>query len=86
MYAVSYRKSAQKDIKKLPTTIRKRVIHKITLLAKNPRPDGSVKLRGYDELHRIRIGVYRVVYEIHDDKLIIIIVSAEHRKDIYKNL
>lgn len=86
MYAVHYRRSAQKEIKKLPPIVRRMVMQKIEQLAKDPRPSTSVKLRGYDELHRARVGEYRIVYEVQDQQLIIIIVSTQHRSEVYKNL
>jgi mRNA interferase RelE/StbE len=55
----------------------------ISDLADNPRPYGYKKLKGEDA-YRIRVGNYRVIYEIEDDKIIVIVVSVGHRKDIYK--
>jgi len=53
-------------------------------LAENPRPDGVVKLKGADNEYRIRIGDYRVRYEIGDEELIILLLQCKHRKDVYK--
>jgi mRNA interferase RelE/StbE len=55
----------------------------IASLANDPRPSGCKKLKGEDA-YRIRVGDYRVIYEIEDDKIIVIVVSVGHRKDIYK--
>ncbi|WP_309225652.1 type II toxin-antitoxin system RelE/ParE family toxin [Sphaerospermopsis sp. LEGE 08334] len=52
-------------------------------LAEEPRPDGVVKLNGYDNEYRIRIGDYRLVYEIQDEKLIVLIIQCKHRCDVY---
>ncbi|MBE9055190.1 type II toxin-antitoxin system RelE/ParE family toxin [Sphaerospermopsis sp. LEGE 08334] len=56
---------------------------KISQLAEEPRPDGVVKLNGYDNEYRIRIGDYRLVYEIQDEKLIVLIIQCKHRCDVY---
>ena len=53
-------------------------------LAKEPRPKGVKKLSGADDLYRIRVGDYRVVYQIRDDRLIVLVVRIGHRKDVYR--
>ena len=53
-------------------------------LAANPRPKGVKKLSGPDDLYRIRVGDYRIVYQIHDDRLIVLVVRIGHRKDVYR--
>ena len=75
--------SAEKQIKKLPLVINEKVINAIEKLSINPRPHGYKKLKGINA-YRIRIGSYRVMYEIHDDRLIIIVIAAVNRKDICK--
>jgi mRNA interferase RelE/StbE len=55
----------------------------IAALANNPRPYGYKKLKGEDA-YRIRVGDYRIIYEINDDRIIVTVVSIGHRKDIYK--
>ncbi len=55
------------------------------LLAENPRPEGVVKLKGYDDEYRIRIGDYRVRYEIDDEESIVVLLHCKHRKDVYRN-
>jgi len=82
-YKIFIEKSAQKDLAKIPLQHQNRIITAIQLLAKNPRPAGSKKLSGRDAW-RIRIGTYRVIYEILDDRLIILVVVIGHRKDIYR--
>ncbi|WP_371819475.1 type II toxin-antitoxin system RelE/ParE family toxin [Tolypothrix sp. PCC 7910] len=62
----------------------KRVIEKIQSLASEPRPDGVVKLKGSDNEYRIRIGDYRVRYEIDDDSQLVQILQCKHRKDVYR--
>ena len=83
MYAVFIERYALKQIAKLDKKIIPIVKEAIAELAFNPRPHGCKKLKG-EEAYRIRVGDYRVIYEIEDDKIIVIVVSVGHRKDIYK--
>ena len=83
MYTVFIERYAQKQIAKLDKKILPIVKDAIAGLAFNPRPHGYKKLKG-EEAYRIRIGDYRIIYEIEDEKIIVIVVSVGHRKDIYK--
>lgn len=83
-YAVLYKPSAEKSLRKLPTGVQKRIVAATDALTDNPRPHGCVKLAGADNLWRIRVGVYRVVYTIQDEKLIVLVVRIGHRGDIYR--
>jgi len=82
-YKIEIKKSAAKEIEKLPQNMLRRVLEKIKLLSADPRPSGCKKLSG-EEKYRIRIGEYRVLYEIIDDKLVIFVVKVSHRKDVYR--
>ena len=82
-YKISILRRAQKQLAKIPASDYKKVKSAILDLAHNPRPSGSKKLKGRPGW-RIRQGNYRVIYEIQDDKLIIIIVDIGNRKDIYR--
>jgi mRNA interferase RelE/StbE len=83
-YKVFIESSAQKDLSKIPQQYQNRIIKAIRALSQNPHPAGSKKLSGRDAW-RIRVGNYRIIYEIHDDRLIILIVVIGHRKDIYRS-
>ena len=83
MYAVFIERYAQKQIEKLDKKIIPIIKVAISGLAQNPRPHGYKKLKG-EEAYRIRVGDYRVIYEIEEDKIIVTVVSVGHRKDIYK--
>jgi len=83
-YTVIISKSVQKQIDDLPNDITLRVIEKIQNLATEPRPDGIVKLKGFENEYRIRIGDYRVRYEIDDENQLIQILQCKHRKDVYR--
>ncbi len=82
-YRVVFKPSADKSVRKLPESVQIRIVTAIAELAENPRPHGCVKLQGEDELWRIRVGDYRVVYSIKDDKLFVLVVRVAHRKDAY---
>ena len=82
-YSIVILPSAEKQIKKLPPLINAKILKAISALSGNPRPNGYKKLKGINA-YRIRVGDYRIIYEIQDDRLIIIIIAAGNRKDIYK--
>ena len=82
-YPILIERYAQKQIIKLDKKIIAVIKASIADLADNPRPYGYKKLKGEDA-YRIRVGDYRVIYEIDDGKIIVIVVSVGHRKDIYK--
>lgn len=81
-YKITISRLAQKQLDKLPDILAFRLIEAIYELAINPRPVGYKKLKGRDG-YRIRIGDYRIIYEIFDRELLINVVSLGHRKDIY---
>ncbi len=82
-YLINISRSAQKDLSKLPIREYDKIIKEIQLLSTNPRPNGCIKLSGRDGW-RIRIGNYRVIYDIQDLKLVVLIIEVGHRKEIYK--
>ena len=82
-YELLLRPSVEKDLKKIPATDLRKILERIEALQENPRPPGCVKLSG-EEYYRVRQGNYRIVYEIEDDKLIVIVVKVGHRRDIYR--
>lgn len=85
-YRIEIRRSAAKELKKIPKTDLNRIIKRIDSLAEQlPNPE-ETKLKGDNPFHRIRVGDYRIVYEILDDVLVILIVKIAHRKDVYRNL
>ena len=83
-YQVIIPKPVQKQLDTIPNKTRQRILDKIKLLADNPRLEGTVKLKGYSNEYRIRIGDYRVRYEIKDKELIIILLRCKHRRDVYR--
>ena len=84
MYRILISKSAEKDLRRLSIGVFKRIAPKIDQLAENPKPSGCKKLKGSDQnLWRIRIGDYRVIYSIEVDIKVIDIRRVRHRKDVY---
>ncbi len=82
-YRVFISPSADRVIARLPRETRCRIADRIAALADNPRPPGSVKLTGEDT-YRIRVGDYRIIYSIHDDRLVVIVIDVGHRKEVYR--
>ncbi|MCY7389959.1 MAG: type II toxin-antitoxin system RelE/ParE family toxin [Leptolyngbyaceae cyanobacterium CAN_BIN12] len=83
-YTIITPKGVQKQLDALPDDVCDRVVAKIQQLAENPRPDGVVKLKGFDNEYRVRISDYRIRYEIDDEELVILLLQCKHRKDAYK--
>ena len=83
-YKVIIPKPVQKQLDNLQNDVSTRVLEKIFLLTEEPRPSGVKKLKGFDNEYRIRIGDYRVRYEIDDQNLTVIVLHCLHRKDVYK--
>jgi mRNA interferase RelE/StbE len=82
-YEVRFKKSVAKDLDPLPRKDVQRIVAAIQTLSDNPRPPQSIKLSG-SEKYRLRCGVYRVLYEIRDDVLIVCVVKVGHRKNVYR--
>lgn len=83
-YRLEYAKGVDKDFRKIPVKTAARIACAIDELATNPRPSGSVKLVGFDSEYRIRVGDYRVIYQIQDSVLVVLVIEVGHRKDIYR--
>lgn len=83
-YEVLIERSAEKDLRRLPEEVHDRVIGSILTLALNPRPPGAKKLVGSKSDWRIRVGDYRVLYDIADQVRIVRVYRVRHRRDVYK--
>jgi len=83
-YAVVFTRSARKELEALPSDIVDRIFPKIESLAKDPRPSGCKKLKGSNDLWRIRVGVYRVIYSILEKQIRIEIIAVRHRREAYE--
>lgn len=83
-YTISYVPSAAKAIRKLDRPTARRLLTAIGMLADEPRPAGCIQLKGGDGELRIRVGDYRIVYDIHDHELVVLVLRIGHRRDVYR--
>ncbi len=83
-YRIVFKPRVRKELLRLPVTISTRIEQHIDALTDQPRPPGVVKLQGEDNAWRIRVGNYRIVYEIHDRQIVIVVLRIAHRKDVYR--
>jgi mRNA interferase RelE/StbE len=85
MYTILFYPSASRDYKKLPNKELPSINREIDNLSINPRPAGYKKLKDRNA-YRIRVGDYRIIYEISDKNIIVTVIRIRHRKEVYKNL
>lgn len=83
-YHVELAPSAASQFKKIDKQFKDRIGQKLDSLEKNPRPHGVEKLEGEDSLYRVRVGDYRIVYQLFDRKLLVLVVRIAHRRDVYR--
>jgi len=84
-YRVLIKTSAAKELEAVePRAVRARIVARIQGLARNPHPQGSQKLAGEEDRHRIRQGAYRIVYSVDDDMRVVEIVKIGHRREVYR--
>ena len=81
-YSISFKASVAKDLRAIPKQDVARILNRIHVLVENPRADGCIKLAGND-CYRVRQGLYRIVYEIRDDRLVVLVIKVGHRSSIY---
>ncbi len=83
-YQIEIAPAARRQIKKLPKAAQVVVIKRLEALAERPRPPGCKKLSGEENLYRVRTGDYRIVYQVEDDRLVVVVVRVGDRKDVYR--
>ena len=83
-YRIEVSATAERQIRKLPPADQVRVIRVIRALSTDPRPVGCRELSGHDDVFRVRVGRYRVLYSIEDRRLVIIVLKVGDRKDVYR--
>jgi mRNA interferase RelE/StbE len=83
-YSIELTRSAVKDLRKIPEPFHDKIIQALQALGEEPRPAGSKKLRARSGLYRIRIGMYRVVYDVSDKIKLVLVERIADRKDVYK--
>lgn len=85
-YSLSYRPSVEKDLQSIPRSFVARIMARIERLPSDPFPPQSAKLQGAARLYRLRVGDYRIVYEVDSDAQHIIVQYVRHRRDVYRSL
>ena len=83
MYAVEFLPSAARALAKFDRAVQRRIGRRIDALASDPRT-GAVKLRGADDVWRVRVGDYRILYLIEDERLVVVVVRIAHRREAYR--
>lgn len=80
-YSVELTRTAEKQLRRVAKAKRARLVDAIQSLADVPRPRGARKLEGYESVYRVRVGQYRIVYEVIDERVVVIVLKLGHRKD-----
>ncbi len=87
MYSIQIEEEAKKALAKIHPTYKDKIKEKIYSLGHNPFPPASKKLKGLDkDLHRLKVHKYRVIYEVLEEEILVLVVKIGHRKDVYKNI
>lgn len=86
IYQIVLKRSVMKDIRRIPRSILAALQSRIAALAHEPFPPGAEPIEGYDHYYRIRMGNYRVVYEVASTVQIITVIRIGHRKDVYRKM
>jgi mRNA interferase RelE/StbE len=82
--AIEISRTAEKQLRRLPLEEQRRIVAAIRPLAREPRPRGARKLSGYDDVFRIRVGRYRILYSVEDARLVIVVLKIGHRRQVYR--
>jgi mRNA interferase RelE/StbE len=83
-YRIVFKESARRELAALPIAVQKRLDARLVALADNPRPAGVKALQGQKGLFRLRVGDYRVIYHIHDEQLLVLVIKIGHRREVYR--
>ncbi|MEM6392918.1 MAG: type II toxin-antitoxin system RelE/ParE family toxin [Planctomycetota bacterium] len=84
MYRVELTRAAERQLRKLPALARERIETAIEQLINDPRPRGCVAFKGLKNGYRIRVGDYRVIYQVNDGELLVVVVRVGGRRDVYR--
>jgi mRNA interferase RelE/StbE len=82
-FRVEFTTAAAREIRKLDPQIRRRILGGVAVLEHDPRPHGCRKLAGHDNAWRLRVGDYRVLYEVFDEQVLVTVVRVAHRRAVY---
>ena len=83
-YQIEWKRSAVKELRKLPRSMLSKIVKAVDDLSLNPYPQGVRKLAGSEDTYRIRVGDYRVLYAIIENRFIVQVIRVGHRRDVYK--
>jgi mRNA interferase RelE/StbE len=83
-YDIRFRRSALRELNDLHQPFRRRVMRAIEALARDPRPHGVALLSGPERIWRVRVGDYRILYRVDDDRLLVVVIRVRHRSDAYR--
>ena len=86
VYKIQFKNSALKELRKLPKPTADQISHEIDRLSVTPRPHQCKKLNGAEDLFRIRVGNYRIIYQVQDGLLLVLIIRIGDRKEVYREL
>jgi mRNA interferase RelE/StbE len=84
-YAIEIEPRAQRQIRALPRDVQRRLTDALAQLAEQPRPPDARRLAGHDRIYRIRVGAYRILYEIEDRIRIVLVIEVGHRREVYEH-
>lgn len=83
-YTVRITRPAKQALRKIDRKDQQRIAARINQLAADPRPEGTRKLSGEQDLYRVRVGDYRVIYQVEDQALVVLVIRIGHRRDVYR--
>lgn len=86
MFFIEFSRKAEKALTSLPKEVSKRIVIAVEKLQKEQFPKGAIKLKGFDKVFRIRVGDYRILYEIYPDKNLILIINIDKRSRVYESI
>ena len=84
MYRIEFKSGAAKQFRKLPPDVQRRLAKVLDGLQQEPRPTGVRKLSGEEGIYRVRSGDHRILYQVQDDRLVVLVVRVGDRKDVYR--
>jgi mRNA interferase RelE/StbE len=84
-YRIDLAPKVEKQMAAMPMADRRRMMARVDALADNPRPAGALKMEGLRNVWRLRVGDWRVIYEIHDVVLVVLVVRVGHRREVYRH-
>ncbi len=83
-YRVAFTRRAERQFEALPAQVKRRLAARIDHLQAEPRPRGAVLLSGRERIHRLRIGPYRVLYQVDDERGVVLVLAIAHRREVYR--